>query len=113
MATLDSLDPLRQELIRAANEGFATFVAAMERHGYSPADQLWALGQVHAVQAGSAHNGYTMAKARGHEREAARAHPATSVLLEIANYLGAEAPRYDEILAPPAEDADDPGTLLR
>jgi hypothetical protein len=90
----DDLDGVHRDLIAEAIapelKSLAGVMAA--NPAISPDEQLEALRWITGVQAGSAWNGYTMGRVMGMSpAEANRARP-TGMLLDIARYLGAEAP---------------------
>jgi hypothetical protein len=65
----------------------------MTAKGYPVASQLAAIRMVEGVRVGSITNGYQMARALGMSRAEAQDNRATSVLLDIAEHLGADAPK--------------------
>jgi hypothetical protein len=95
-AAVDKIHPDLTPLVRAMNAA-----------GVAVASQRAVLEQVSGVAAGSAWNGYTMARLQGRSREEARANPATGPLRDYRDYLGADAdpptsvpPRFESRLSP-------------
>jgi hypothetical protein len=91
---MDDLDRTRADVLSAlVPEHYADFVRAMTAKGYPVASQLAAIRMVEGVRVGSITNGYQMARALGMSRAEAQDNRATSVLLDIAEHLGADAPK--------------------
>jgi hypothetical protein len=69
------------------------FQAMTERDPPIPvASQLEFARLITGVKVGSAYNGYTMAKLQGKSRSEAREQPATQMLLDFMEFLGADGP---------------------
>jgi hypothetical protein len=93
----DSTEDVKLDLIaEAVSPELRPLLSAMAANPrLDSEDQLTLLRQVLGVKAGSAWNGYTMAKLEGKSRADARAHPATAALLAITDYLGADGATAD------------------
>lgn len=88
----DELEEIRLDLgCLAAPSELEPLVETMTDWGISAASQLDLRRTIEGVRAGSAWNGYTMARLQGFSREDARAHPATGALLAIRRFIGETA----------------------
>lgn len=95
---MDDLEPIRKQLLaEAVSPDLARLVDTMTAQGIPVASQLEVIRQLGAVKNGTARNGYTMAIVQGASRDEARARPATAMLFEMTEYLGADAEGYDAI----------------
>lgn len=92
---MDELEALRHELLAAAvSPELAALVDTMSTQNIPVASQLETVRRITAVANGTAHNGYTMARIEGLSRSEARSSPATSSLLAITDFLGADAATF-------------------